>query len=208
MELNKIILITHIVFGHLGLILGTIIISLKKGNLRHIKLGRYYFYSILIMSISATYLSVMNELLFLFFISIFVFYLNFSGRAEIRRFAPWLTVTVSIVALINAVIMVLTFNVVLLVFAGISIWLVGNDIYSYIKSKKGRKLSYSFHLRQHIGKMTGSYIGAITAFLVVNVSTAGLSWIIWLGPTILLAPLIAIWSSRHTKKELRTAEEL
>jgi hypothetical protein len=58
---------------------------------------------------------------------------------------------------------------------------------------------------QHLGGMLGSYIGAFTAFLVINNSR----WIhapeivAWLGPTIVLVPLIIYeLNKRNSKKSI------
>ena len=41
----------------------------------------------------------------------------------------------------------------------------------------------------------GATIAVVTAFLVVNVRFEP-GWIIWLGPTVVLTPLIFVWAKR------------
>lgn len=66
----------------------------------------------------------------------------------------------------------------------------------------------------HMGSMLGSCIAATTAFLVVNAGRLGLDTfglIVWLTPSIVGAPAIALWSAYYRRKfassvTLRTAE--
>jgi hypothetical protein len=50
----------------------------------------------------------------------------------------------------------------------------------------------------HIGNMMGAYIAALTAFLVQNVHTDP-AFIVWIAPTILIAPLISITIRKFQK---------
>ncbi len=48
-------------------------------------------------------------------------------------------------------------------------------------------------LKVHIGNMLGSYIGAITAFVVNQMEHIPLPPIVmWLGPSVILVPIIVI----------------
>lgn len=60
-------------------------------------------------------------------------------------------------------------------------------------------------LPMHINGMLGSYIGVVTAVLVVNgsavASTIGIpSWFLWLLPTIIGSPITAITINRFVRK--------
>ena len=48
--------------------------------------------------------------------------------------------------------------------------------------------------------MMGAYIGAITAFLVVNIHDFEPAWLIWLLPTFILVPLMRFWTWKYAKK--------
>src|ERR1700726_3869619 len=49
--------------------------------------------------------------------------------------------------------------------------------------------------------MIGSYIAALTAFSAVNLTRwFGAAWWVWLWPTIVGAPAIAIWTTYYKKK--------
>ncbi len=67
---------------------------------------------------------------------------------------------------------------------------------STIKRLKGKVTKRNYWLLGHIGGMLGSYIGALTAFLVNNGNHIPLPPIVlWLGPTVIFVPMI-IWELR------------
>jgi hypothetical protein len=49
--------------------------------------------------------------------------------------------------------------------------------------------------------MMGATIAVITAFLVVNVRFDP-GWVVWLAPTVVLTPLIIVWSRRARQGRL------
>lgn len=83
----------------------------------------------------------------------------------------------------------------------ISIFSYGLALFGYI----ARKLRWKNWLRIHIGGMLGSYIGIITATLVVNGSKIPLvseipSLLLWFIPTIIGTPIISIVSRRYSSR--------
>jgi hypothetical protein len=56
---------------------------------------------------------------------------------------------------------------------------------------------------EHMGSMLGSCIAATTAFLVVNAERFGAadgSLLVWLAPTIVGTPMIAVWTAYYRRK--------
>jgi hypothetical protein len=56
---------------------------------------------------------------------------------------------------------------------------------------------------EHMGSMLGSCIAGTTAFLVVNANRLGVdtfSLLVWLAPTVIGVPTIAIWTRHYRKK--------
>jgi hypothetical protein len=100
-------------------------------------------------------------------------------------------------AAINGVVMVATFNPVLLVFGAISIFLVLQDINTQLLLRKAKELRKLSWLRKHIGMMMGAYIGTLTAFLVVNINDFQPAWLLWLLPTFILVPLMRFWTKKY-----------
>jgi hypothetical protein len=53
----------------------------------------------------------------------------------------------------------------------------------------------------HLQGMIGSYIAAMTAFSAVNLSHwFGAAWWVWLWPTMVGVPAIAIWTAYYKRK--------
>lgn len=84
------------------------------------------------------------------------------------------------------------FGIVLLVFGFISISMAYQDFKNY----QGRNSNKNFWLLVHIQRMMGSYIAAMTAFIVVN-NTILPGIVAWLLPTVIVTPLIFKWSRKY-----------
>jgi hypothetical protein len=73
-----------------------------------------------------------------------------------------------------------------------------------------KKLTFkNYWLLAHIGGMLGSYIGAITAFLVNNNKWIHLPDVVaWLAPTVLLVPLLLYEVRKHKEKAGKFTEQI
>jgi uncharacterized membrane protein len=80
MNLFDILLFTHIAGGAISLILGLIVLIIKKGNKRHKLIGNIYFYSMLFSAVSALPMSYLHPNLFLFIIGVFTSYMLLTGK--------------------------------------------------------------------------------------------------------------------------------
>jgi hypothetical protein len=52
----------------------------------------------------------------------------------------------------------------------------------------------------HAGRMGGSYIATVTAFVVTNVELEAAPWVPWLAPTLVGTVLLTRWNVRMRKK--------
>ena len=208
--ISTILLVLHIVFGGSALVLGLFSMSSRKGQKLHKKSGFYFFISMLIVSITAIVLSSIKGSSFLFHIGIFSFYLNYSGLRAIRNkklnpsTSDWI---INIASLINTILMIASFQLVLIVFGLISLQLVYSQLklfYFHFKNKEIPKMTW---LVQHIGMMVGTYISTFTAFLVVNINFISPGWIIWIFPTVIFTPLIIFWTRKYTKNPKKRTEQ-
>jgi hypothetical protein len=60
-----------------------------------------------------------------------------------------------------------------------------------------------YWLKKHIGNMCGSYIGAITAFVVNQAEHIPLPQVVlWLGPTAIIVPIIVMELKKVKSKAL------
>lgn len=212
--LFKTFLFLHILSGSIGLITGTINIIRKKGDRRHKLTGKIFAYSMLITGVSALVLSVLHTNYFLFIVGVFTIYLvgtgyryiylkmsgsdlnpNFIDRA--LTFGMLIAGIAFIVYGIYILISGNNFGIVLMVFGIIGSGFVKTDIQNY----KGKSIIKNYRLLAHLQRMTGGYIAAATAFLVVNAKYSPVELppiLFWLLPTIILTPLIIKWSRKYS----------
>jgi uncharacterized membrane protein len=179
--LFKIVLIAHILFGSIGLLLGTYILIRKKGDAIHKKTGKIFALSMVLTGLCAFYLSYVHPNLFLFIVGVFTIYLAVSGYRTIslknihKGQKPKIGDSLLTVAMVIASLIFLYIGIYLLIskeLFGIVFLLFGllsmRLCYTDYKSYSGKVTDKMFWLKNHIGRMTGAYIAAFTAFLVVN----------------------------------------
>jgi len=218
-NLHTILLSIHILGGMLGLVVGTMQIILRKSGKLHRKMGKYYVASMFTATLSGTVLATFLGSSFLFLIGIFSFYLCYSGMRIVKfkkienisqfkwydKLTALLTVGFALLMITlsfyNLRTMEVTFNPILLVFGTMSFVFSFTDLLMYL-NVKWRKYPTNYWIGTHIGRMIGSYISAVTAFLVVNVSIEQM-WIIWFAPTLIGSALISFFIRRFTKRFIK-----
>lgn len=210
--LFKLILIIHVIAGSIGLFTGTINIIRAKGDKKHQLVGKFFFYGMVINSIAGFIMSVMHKNLFLLIIAVFTFYMVATGQRflSLKRIdkgdaAKPIDWALSVIMVLFALCFLgygfylcmneTNLGIVLLVFGLISILMARKDILIY----KGNFKFRNYWLLMHIQRMVGGYIAALTAFLVVN-NTYLPALFAWLGPTVVLTPLIFYWSKKNALK--------
>lgn len=214
------ILILHILCGFSALLSGTVAIFTKKGKGRHVKTGQIYLWSMTAVGITALYLSMVRPNIFLLLISIFSFYMTWSGYRAIHWknrpmdtipyvFNLALTVAVALSGLvmigvpvanwagINIAPVISRFSTILLVFGIINTGMAGLDLINLFRPSRSSKFWWMY---QHIGRMGGAFIATVTAFVVVNITFLP-DLIVWLAPTIVGTPLIS-WAVRKYRLKL------
>lgn len=181
MSFFKIILVLHIIAGSIGLVLGTFVLVRKKGDKTHKLLGKIFTASMLITGILALVLSYIHTNMFLFIVGVFTIYLTATGyrimylknilneqKPKSIDYILTLFMLISSITFLYLGILNLIknnyFGIVLCLFGTISLRLCYIDYKIYSK----KVIDNLFWLKNHIGRMTGAYIAAFTAFLVVN----------------------------------------
>lgn len=179
--LFKIILILHIISGSIGLLLGTLILIRRKGDQLHRNTGRIFTVAMVSTGLCALYLSAVHPNLFLFIVGVFTIYLSISGYRMVQLkkvhegqkpqpFDTILTFAMVICSLIffyiayKYLVSKEVFGLVFALFGLVSLRLC----YTEYKVYAGKVTDKKYWLKNHIGRMTGAYIAAFTAFLVVN----------------------------------------
>lgn len=204
-----ILLLIHIVSGSIGLITGTINLIRKKGDKPHKKIGIFFLYGMLINGVSGLLMSLIHFNFFLFIVGVFSIYMVSTGQRylSLKTILPtqkalkidWILSAgmflFGIGFIIYGILLLLSsnnFGIVLLVFGFISISMVYQDFKNY----QGKNSNKNFWLLVHIQRMMGSYIAAMTAFIVVN-NTILPGIVAWLLPTVIVTPLIFKWSRKY-----------
>ena len=206
-------IILHAVSGSIALVAGTISIIAHKGNNWHKKSGIVFFYTMMLAGLSGIIASLMpgHYNPFLFVVGIFSIYLVLSGyralrfkKAQINKDILWDKILATLMLAValgmityGAVLMVKgsTMGSVLIVFGCIG----GLSAFLDFKAFGDLKALRKNHLRMHIGKISGGYIAAVTAFLVTNDVLPGV--IGWLLPSVLGGIFIGYWLKKTRIKK-------
>lgn len=205
---HKYILSVHITAGFLALLCGLWAMLLKKGSNGHRRAGKIYFWAMLVVFVTAVVMSLYHRIPFLLMIAVFSFYGAVTGYRVLfwakkkGKGVQWFDWAGSILnglfCLALAVFGVLrlmqhdmAFGIIALVFAGLGVTGSLRDIRNYLKPP----LPPKFRIQAHIGNMIGAYIATVTAFVVTNI-TGIPAIILWLGPTVLLVPVIIYWQRK------------
>lgn len=214
--LFKTFLVLHIIGGSVGLITGTINLVCKKGDKNHKLVGKIFAFSMLTAGLSSFILSIILQNYFLFMIGVFTIYLvgtgyryiylKMLGSDQTPTILDWIITTMMLLAGftfiglgIYKIFLLDNFGIVFIVFGILGLRLVKTDFINY----KGKFKTKNYWLIAHLKRMTGGYIAAITAFLVVNSKYSPIvlpSVLIWLLPTAILTPLIISWTKKYKVK--------
>lgn len=201
----KIFIYIHAFFGGLGLISGIGSIIVRKGNLNHKRLGKWFTWSMIISSaISLVVARMPNHINnFLFLIGLFTIYMVLAGNRSLtfksirKTEANFVDKLISGVMVVSALLM-LGFGIyglvndhsqsILFLFFGVfGIFLPYGDYKLFSKTLENRKL----WLINHLSRMLGALIASITAFLVAGIKYDNL-WA-WMIPTVLGTVYIIYW---------------
>lgn len=218
MELYKGLLLLHIAAGTVALLCGAAALMAVKGRKGHSRTGSVYNYCMYIVGISALVMTTIKFNPFLLSISVFTLYLSFSGMRAMQYWRlgrpsitlhsklPYLTAVATALFMIlypfvKMAIANTAFVPVLSIFGSIMLVLSVRDL-QLLADKNTTGKHNRVWLMQHIGKMSGSYIAAVTAFLVNNISLKP-AWIVWILPTVVGSVLTTMaarkWNRKLTK---------
>ncbi len=205
--LFTILLIIHVTGGTCGLLTGSIIMCLKKGDKRHKLLGKIFAYAMLATSLVSLPMAYLHPNYFLFIIGVWTTYmvltgyraLHFKTKGTVFNWKDYsLTGSMLLFGLgfigfgAFNLIQGVGFGIVFLVFGGLSLLMVYQD-YKAFKDHVKFKNNW---LLVHLQRMIGAYIASATAFLVVNNKVLP-PVIAWLLPTLILVPFIVKWSKKY-----------
>ncbi len=199
----QILIYIHAATGGIALAGGAVALLTKKGGKIHRKSGLVFFYSMLTSALIALIIALLPGHLspFLFSIGLFSSYFILSGFSSLRfkkkdynlkfdKVLATVLVITGLAMIVYAFLLDSDLNVVLLVFGLMGLVFGTRDLISFKDQKSVRKK----WLQRHIGNMTGGYIAATTAFMVVNEVLPGL--VNWFLPTVLGSVYIGYWINK------------
>jgi len=196
----------HVLAGTLALVVAPVALLTVKGGPTHRRWGKVYFWAMAVVAATAVVVGLWKGLLFLMLVAVFSFYAALSGyrvlfrkRPDLGQRASTLDWTAAGIALMASAALVAlgilrptpTFqnlSTVAIVFGGIGLSLSGLDVWRFLSPPADKRAWWY----RHMANMIGSYIAAVTAFSVVNLTPLPMT-LRWLWPTMIGTPAIAVW---------------
>lgn len=212
-SLLKIMLVLHIISGFLSLACGLISMINKKGARQHRLTGKLFFYGMTGVFVTATFISLVKNIPFLFMVGFFSYYLACSGyralylkKLHLQQQPALLDWVINITGVIAGLGLIafsylwftqrgawgavpLTFGI----FCLINGW---KDIRHFYR-RPTNKQHWFF---THGGRMGGAFAATVTAFIVVNMQIGSLTWLLWILPGVLIGTWINVILRRYKKQ--------
>lgn len=207
MDSIKLLIYFHAGLGGIALLAGFIAAITAKGSNIHKKSGTVFHHSMVISVLLSIFIALIPSHFnpFLLGIGIFSLYSVVSGRRCLKVLKPNFNLSVdkflAYILLINSALMIGLplvingeINVVLSVFGALGIIAAIRDLFSY----NNFELLKRDRIKNHINKISGGYIAAVTAFLVVNDLLPGY-WA-WFTPTVIGSIYATYYTVQWKKK--------
>jgi hypothetical protein len=211
----KVFLGVHITAGASSFLLAPVALATAKGGKQHKRWGMVYLWSMGVVASTALPMALYRPVLFLALVAVFSFYLAFAGfrvtrLKELARGGnatpiDWIAAVICLTA--SACLAgfgafhpawVQGMGIVSIVFGFIGMQAAVAEMWKFVR-KPTEKMFWWY---THLGNMIGSYIAAWTAFSVTTLSNifhhAGM--ILWLWPTIVGVPAIALTTAYYKRK--------
>jgi hypothetical protein len=213
----------HISCGVVGFVCAPVALSTAKGGKTHRRWGKIYFWAMAGVAVSALVLSLALPVFFLAMVAVFSFYSAFAAYRILHlkdlyqgaraKALDWIAAIITILSSLLLFLMGFLkpqlmgvgviqvaghpLSIVSIVFGMIGMRMGQSSITRFLKHPTNKM----FWWFDHMQGMIGSYIAAMTAFSAVNLSRwFGAAWWVWLWPTIVGVPAIAIWTTYYEKK--------
>lgn len=205
------LIILHATFGGLSLLSGTVALSTLKGGFWHKRSGKYFYYTMM-LCVGSGFMAALipgHENPFLLSVAIFSYYFVFTGVRALRlkrisielKLDLWVARIMILVGIVMIILNPLVngkVNIITTVFGAVLLLFSIQDLRLFKRPERFKKQ----WLRQHISRMTGGFIAAVTAFIVVNQFLPPL--VSWLGPGVLGSFFITYWIRKVSLKDKKT----
>ena len=196
-------LVAHIAGGVIALLAGLVSIFSVKGSSTHRLAGKIYFVGMTAVFIGAVFTAIGHHKDFLLMVGFFSYYLTVRGyrvlflkklpEGQKAKSIDWVIIIISATFIFTllgwgvwALRMGASIGIAAVLFGSVGSIFLLLDIKKFIRPPK-EKMHWWY---SHIGSMGGSYISAVTAFVVVNIELPQYQWVLWILPGILGGILI------------------
>lgn len=204
----------HIAAGAMAFLLAPLVLSVAKGGKQHKRWGKVYLWSMGVVAATAVPMAFSFPVRFLALVAVFSFYFAFSGYRVLRlkelarggsaEPIDWAAgvVTFSTSALLAWLSWFRPHSIEVLPMVGVVFGFIGmsgaaGQLLSFVRKPKEKM----FWWYTHLGNMIGSYIAAWSAFSVVTLTRViGNHWYVWLWPTMVGVPAIAVTTAYYRRK--------
>jgi hypothetical protein len=205
----------HITAGASAFALAPIALLTAKGGKAHRRWGKIYFWAMAVVTVTALVMAIYRPVLFLALVAVFSFYSAFVGYRVLGQKAAykgektvtsldWFAAVFTFIAsaalaffgLVKPT-LVQNLGIPAIVFGCVGMWIAGSAMWKFTHRPKEKM----FWWYAHLAGMIGSYIAAWTAFSVVTIGPLlhG-AWWIWVVPTGVGVPAIAITTAYYRRK--------
>jgi uncharacterized membrane protein len=202
-KLLSVMLVVHIAGGVIALLAGLVSIFSVKGSSTHRLVGKIYFVGMTAVFIGAVFTAIGHHKDFLLMVGFFSYYLTVRGyrvlflkklpEGQKAKSIDWMIIIISATFIFTllgwgvwALRMGASIGIAAVLFGSVGSIFLLLDIKKFIRPPK-EKMHWWY---SHIGSMGGSYISAVTAFVVVNIELPQYQWVLWILPGILGGILI------------------
>jgi hypothetical protein len=219
----RVLLYLHIAAGVTGFVCAPVALATVKGGKTHRAWGKVYFWAMAVVAVTALILSFALPIFFRAMVAVFSFYAAFAGYRILYlkdlnkdgnpKPYDWIAALVTIASSLLLLIMGFwkpyvmhvgivmaagrPISIVSIVFGLIGVRLGVGSLQTFMNRPKNKM----FWWFDHMQGMIASYIAAMTAFSAVNLGHwFGAAWWVWLWPTMIGVPSIAIWSRYYERK--------
>ena len=208
-------LVVHVAAGFTSFILAPVALATAKGGKQHKRWGIVYFWAMAMVAGTALPMSLWRPVFFLSMVSVFSFYLVFSGsrvlklkdmaRSGSAGAIDWMAAGLAFVVCTGLVLVGLfrrpVFGAlwpVAIVLGLVGMRAAGQDLYTFWKKPREKM----FWWYSHLSKFIASYIAAWTAFSTVTLPhvfpNAGL--VLWLWPVTVGVPAVVLTVGYYKRK--------
>jgi uncharacterized membrane protein len=212
-KLLSLMLVVRITGGVVALLTGLVAIFSTKGSATHRLAGKIYFIGMTAVFIGAIFTALGHHRDFLLMVAFFSYYMTVRGyrvlflkklnEGQKPGLIDWVIIIVSaifIFTLLGWGFWALSFGagigIAALLFGTLGSVLLFLNVKNFFKPPK-EKMHWWY---SHIGSMGGSYISAVTAFVVVNVELPVYNWVLWILPGFIGGTIITFTIKKYKRQ--------